>query len=142
MSKRPESSRELITGLVAVIVTLGVFDTFQQNLEPVDGYLASVIGGIVISAIIVFVVCLFGKMPRTKALATAALLPPTLATFEQFRKQTLDLTGSGMLSLLLAVVFAVVVGATVAALVGRVTGVDWARANTKSKTIQSENVEP
>ena len=143
MNQQPDSSRELITGLVAVIVTLGAFDTFQQDLEPVAGYLASVLGGIVISAIIVLVVCFIGKMPRQKALAAAVLLPPTLATFEQIRKNTVGITGSGFLSLLLAVMFAVLVGVAVALFVRRFAGVDWtsAASSASSETQQSEIAE-
>ena len=33
MTHQTDSSRELITSLVAVVVTLGAFDTFQQDLE-------------------------------------------------------------------------------------------------------------
>lgn len=143
MNPKPDSSRELITGIVAVIVTLGAFDTFQQDLEPVAGYLASVLGGIVISAIIVFVVCLIGRMPRQKALAAAVLLPPTLATFEQIRKHTVNMTGSGILSLVLAVVFAILVGVAVAFLVRRLAGVDWTNAasSASSESQKSENAE-
>lgn len=129
MNQQTDGARELITGLVATIVTLGAFDTFQQDLEPVAGYIANVLGGIVISATIVFVVCLFVKMPRQKALATAFLLPPTLATFEQIRKHSVDFTENRMLSLLLAVVSAIVVGAIVAAATSRLTGVNLASAN-------------
>ena len=126
MNSQQNNSRDLIAGLVAVVVTLGAFDTFQRDLEPVAGYLASVLGGMVISAIIVFVVCLLVRMPRRKAVATALLLPPTLVTFELIRKDTVDITGSGIFSLLLAVVFALMIGMGVAVLARRFAGIDWA----------------
>lgn len=136
VKQQPDGSRELITGLVAVIVTLGALDTFQRDLEPKAGYPASVLGGIVISAIVVFVVCLIGRMPRQKAFATAALLPPTLAAFEQIRKHTVDYTGSGILSLLLAMIFAVLVGAVVAVVIRQFScadGSSHARSATSEK---------
>jgi len=52
MKQQINSSRELITGLVAVIVTLGAFDTFQQDLQPITGYPISVVGGVVASAVL------------------------------------------------------------------------------------------
>jgi hypothetical protein len=128
MNQQAQNSREWITGLVAVIVTLGAFDRFQKDLEPVIGYMASVLGGLAISAIVVFVVCLLGRTPRQKAIAISVLLPPTLATFEQIRKHSVDVTGSEILSLLLAVILSVLVGVAIAVLLSRFAGVDWTNA--------------
>ena len=125
MSEPQNTSRELIVGFIAMIVTFGAFDTFQKDLEPVIGYVGSVAGGIVISAIIVFVVCLFGKLDRPKAVAISTLLPPTLVTFEQVRTHSIDMAGSGLVALLLAIASALAVGFIVAVLVKRVTGVTW-----------------
>jgi ABC-type polysaccharide/polyol phosphate export permease len=125
MIERISSSREAIVGLIATIVTLGASDTFQKNLEPVVGYVGSVLGSIVISGIIVFAVCWLGKLTRSKSLAIAALLPPTLVVFEQVRRHSVDRTGSELLSLLLAIVCALAVGCVVAWLVTRITGVSW-----------------
>ena len=122
-----------MTGLVAVIVTLGAFDTFQQDLQSVAGYPISIVCGVLISGIIVFVVCLLAKMALAKALATSLVLPPTLATFEQIRKHSVGSTGSGVLSLILAVVLAAVVGVAISALVRRLTGVDLGGTSTPSK---------
>ena len=56
-------------------------DTFQKELEPAGGYIGSVEGSIKISATIVFVVCLFVKLPRLNAIAISALLPPNYWAF-------------------------------------------------------------
>ena len=125
MIERISSSRDAIVGLIATIVTLGASDTFQKNLEPVVGYVGSVLGSTVISAIIVFAVCWLAKLTRSKSLAIAALLPPTLVVFEQVRRHSVDRTGSELLSLLLAVASALAVGGVVAWLVTRITGVSW-----------------
>jgi hypothetical protein len=119
MKQQTNSSRELMTGLVAVIVTLGAFDTFQQDLQSVAGYPISIVCGVVISGIIVFVVCLVAKMAIAKALAISLVLPPTLGTFELIRKHSVGSTGSGVLSLILAVVLAALVGVAISALVFR-----------------------
>ncbi len=133
MKQQTNSSRELIIGLLAVIVTLGAFDTFQQDLQSIAGYPISIVFGVVSSGIIVFVVCVLARMALAKALAIALLLPPTLATFEQIRKHSVGTTGSGVLSLILAVVLAAVVGVAVTALVNRLTGVNLGDTNTPSK---------
>lgn len=125
MPDSQNTSRELIVGFIAMIVTFGASDTFQKDLEPVVGYVGSVAGSIVISAVIVFVVCLLGRLPKPKALAISTLLPPTLVTFEQVRTHSIDTTGSGLLSLLLAIVSALAMGFVVALLVKRITGVTW-----------------
>ena len=125
MPDSQKTSRELIVGFIAMIVTFGASDTFQKDLEPVLGYVGSVAGSIVISAIIVFVVCLFGKLNKSKAIAISTLLPPTLVTFEQVRTHSIDTTGSGLLSLVLAIASALAVGFVVALIVKRITGVNW-----------------
>jgi hypothetical protein len=117
--------RVLIIGFIAMIVIFGASDIFQKDLEPVVGYVGSVAASIVISAIIAFVVCLFGKLEKSKALAIYALLPPTVVTFEQVRTHSIDMTGNGLLSLLLAIASALAVGLILALIVKKVTGVNW-----------------
>jgi len=125
MPDSKNTSRELIVVFIAMIVTFGASETFQKDLEPVLGYVGSVAGSIVISGIIVFVVCLFGILNKSKALAISTLLPTTLVTFEQVRTHSIDRTRSGLLSLVLGIVSALAVGFVVALLVKRVTGVNW-----------------
>lgn len=124
MPDSQNTSRELIVGFIAMIVTFGASDTFQKDLEPVLGYVGSVAGSVVISAMIVFVVCLFGKLNKPWALAISTLLPVTLVTVEQVRTHSIDTTGSGLLSLVLGLVSALAVGFVVALLVKRVIGVN------------------
>lgn len=125
MPEPKNTSRELIIGFIAMIVIFGASDIFQKDLEPVVGYFGSVTASIVISAIIAFVVCLFGKLEKSKALAIYALLPPTVVTFEQVRTHSIGMTGNGLLSLLLAIASALAVGLIFASIVKKVTGVNW-----------------
>lgn len=133
MVERISSSREAIVGLIATIVTLGASDKFQKDLEPVVGYVGSVLGSIAISGIIVFGVGWLGKLTLSKSLAIAALLPPTLVVFEQVRRHSVDRTGSEFLSLLLAIASALAVGCAVAWLLTRITGANWDAAEGESK---------
>lgn len=123
----PESntSRDMIVGFIAMIVTFGASERFQKDLEPVVGYAGSVAGSILISGVIVLVVCLLGRIEKSKTLAITTAYPPTLVTFEQVRTRSIDATGSGLLSLLLAIAGALAVGFAVLFLVKRITGVNW-----------------
>ena len=124
MTEMQDTSRETTVGFISVIVAIGVSGMFQPDLEPVVGYVGSVAGDIVISAVIVFVVCLFGKLSRPKALAISVLLAPTLVTFEQIRRHLLESTSNSFFSVLLATASAFAVGFVVALLVKCITGVD------------------